>query len=33
MEIYPVPEEALREVLLNAVVHRDYAIGAPKNES
>ncbi len=29
VETYPVPEEALREVLLNAVIHRDYAIGAP----
>ena len=29
VETYPVPEGALREVLLNAVIHRDYAIGAP----
>jgi ATP-dependent DNA helicase RecG len=29
VESYPVPESALRETLLNAVVHRDYAIAAP----
>ncbi len=29
VETYPVPEGALREVLLNAVIHRDYAVGAP----
>lgn len=29
IETYPVPEAALREALLNAVVHRDYAIAAP----
>ena len=28
-ENYPVPESALRETLINAVVHRDYASGAP----
>ena len=29
VESYPMPESALREVLLNAVVHRDYAVPAP----
>ena len=29
IERYPVPEPALREALLNAVVHRDYAVPAP----
>lgn len=29
VESYPVPERALRETVLNAVVHRDYAIAAP----
>ncbi len=29
VETYPVPEEALREALLNAVAHKDYADGAP----
>jgi ATP-dependent DNA helicase RecG len=29
VETYPVPEDALRETLLNAIVHRDYAIAAP----
>ena len=29
VESYPMPEPALREALLNAVVHRDYAIPAP----
>ena len=29
VERYPMPEPALREALLNAVVHRDYAIAAP----
>lgn len=29
VETYPVPEAALREAVLNAVVHKDYATGAP----
>ena len=29
IENYPVPEEALRETLLNAVVHKDYACATP----
>ena len=29
METYPVPEEALREAVLNAVIHKDYATGSP----
>jgi ATP-dependent DNA helicase RecG len=29
IETYPVPEPALREALLNAVVHKDYASGIP----
>jgi len=29
VESYPMPEPALREALLNAVVHRDYATPAP----
>ncbi|MEO6319317.1 MAG: ATP-binding protein, partial [Polaromonas sp.] len=29
IETFPVPESALREAVLNAVVHKDYAIGAP----
>jgi ATP-dependent DNA helicase RecG len=29
VETYPVPEPALREALLNAVLHKDYAVGAP----
>ncbi|MFW5937249.1 MAG: ATP-binding protein [Desulfosalsimonas sp.] len=29
VESYPVPEAALRETVLNAVVHRDYAVAAP----
>ena len=28
IETYPVPEDALREAVLNAVVHRDYAVAA-----
>lgn len=29
VENYPVPEQALREAVLNAVVHKDYASGNP----
>jgi ATP-dependent DNA helicase RecG len=29
LETFPVPEAALREALLNALVHKDYASGAP----
>jgi ATP-dependent DNA helicase RecG len=29
IELFPVPNEALREVILNALVHRDYAVPAP----
>jgi ATP-dependent DNA helicase RecG len=29
VETYPVPEAALREAVLNAVVHKDYATGTP----
>lgn len=29
VEIYPVPEPALREAVLNAVLHKDYAAGIP----
>ncbi len=29
IESFPVPEAALREVLLNAVVHKDYSSGSP----
>lgn len=29
IESFPVPEAALREALLNAIVHRDYAVPAP----
>ena len=28
-ETFPVPEEALREALLNAIAHKDYASGVP----
>ena len=29
VETYPVPEEALREAILNAVAHKDYSSGTP----
>lgn len=29
VEEYPVPDDALREAVLNALVHRDYAVAAP----
>ncbi len=29
VETYPVPEEALREALLNAIAHKDYSSGVP----
>ncbi len=29
VETYPVPEDALREAVINAVIHKDYASGSP----
>ena len=29
METFPVPEDALREAVLNAITHKDYASGTP----
>ena len=29
LETFPVPEEALREAVLNAVIHKDYTTGSP----
>ena len=29
VETYPVPEEALREAILNAIAHKDYSSGTP----
>jgi len=29
IETYPVPEAALREAVLNAIIHKDYASGSP----
>jgi ATP-dependent DNA helicase RecG len=29
IESLPVPEPALREAILNAIIHRDYAVGSP----
>jgi ATP-dependent DNA helicase RecG len=29
IETFPVPEPALREALLNAIIHKDYATGTP----
>ena len=29
VETFPVPEAALREAVLNAIIHKDYASGAP----
>ena len=29
VETYPVPEDALREVVLNAIIHRNYGVPAP----
>ncbi len=29
LETYPIPEDALREALLNALIHKDYGSGTP----
>lgn len=29
LETFPVPEEAVREAILNAVIHKDYTTGSP----
>ena len=29
IESFPVPEEALRETILNAIIHRDYSVASP----
>lgn len=29
LETYPIPEDALREALLNALIHKDYSSGTP----
>src|SRR5690606_33431456 len=29
VETYPVPREALREAIINALIHKDYTSGAP----
>jgi ATP-dependent DNA helicase RecG len=29
VETYPFPEEAIREAVINAVIHKDYGCGIP----